>query len=302
MPSPRRGCWRALDWRTCRRTIWWPDAVAEDWSSGGCGVIRLVRSSSRTTCRLAIGLAWDRWRRLAPVVIHDVPRSPVEQMAIDEQWAREVAAGDRPASLRFWEWSSPAVVVGRFQSIPERGSCGRGGTTGVHGGPPVHGWRHDGGPAGRGDHLFAVRRRDGSWTAWTRRRPTGCGDSWLIDALRGLGVDARFQGLNDIAVRLAHRDGRWAPAAARWVDRNPRSGVKRAARRNGGFPRHRTVTVRARCCITPRWRMKLDGALMARLLKHLPGETVRQGRPFGVQAGGAAGPAAPRCKAWGGTA
>ncbi len=28
-------------------------------------------------------------------------------------------AGDRPACLRFWEWSSPAVVVGRFQSIPD---------------------------------------------------------------------------------------------------------------------------------------------------------------------------------------
>ena len=61
----------------------------------------------------------DRWRVLAPVVIHDRPRSPIEQMTVDRQWAREVAAGARPASVRFWEWTSPAVVVGRFQSIPD---------------------------------------------------------------------------------------------------------------------------------------------------------------------------------------
>ena len=136
--------------------------------------------------------------------------SPVEQMAIDEQWAREVAAGERPASLRFWEWSSPAVVVGRFQSIPDE----------------VH--------VDEAERLgfTVVRRCTGGGTMVVQ--PGGA-----------------------ITYSLYAPRWRWpmTPAATRWVDRNPRSGVKRAARRNGGFPRHRTVTVRARCCITPRWRM-----------------------------------------------
>ena len=62
-----------------------------------------------------------RWRRLRRdlAVVHDTPRSPVEQMEVDERWAREVAAGLRPPTLRVWEWSGPCVVVGRFQSIPD---------------------------------------------------------------------------------------------------------------------------------------------------------------------------------------
>ena len=40
-------------------------------------------------------------------------------MDVDVQWSREVAAGERPATIRFWQWASPAVVVGRFQSIPD---------------------------------------------------------------------------------------------------------------------------------------------------------------------------------------
>ena len=40
-------------------------------------------------------------------------------MDVDVQWSREVAAGGPPATIRFWQWASPAVVVGRFQSIPD---------------------------------------------------------------------------------------------------------------------------------------------------------------------------------------
>ena len=38
-------------------------------------------------------------------------------MALDEVLAREVAAGRRPPTLRIWEWSAPAVVIGSFQSL-----------------------------------------------------------------------------------------------------------------------------------------------------------------------------------------
>ena len=61
----------------------------------------------------------ERWHRLAPKIVVDKPRRPQEQMDVDVQWSREVAAGERPATIRFWQWASPAVVVGRFQSIPD---------------------------------------------------------------------------------------------------------------------------------------------------------------------------------------
>ena len=40
-------------------------------------------------------------------------------MAIDETWAREVAAGTRQPTIRLWEWAGPAVVIGRFQSAQD---------------------------------------------------------------------------------------------------------------------------------------------------------------------------------------
>ena len=129
----------------------------------------------------------DRWRRLAPVVIHDVPRSPVEQMAIDEQWAREVAAGDRPASLRFWEWSSPAVVSDGSSRYPtrfmwtRRNDWGSRWSAGAR--VAARWWSSRGGAITYS--LYAPRWFvDGLDAAEAYRL---C-DSWLIDALRGLGV------------------------------------------------------------------------------------------------------------------
>src|SRR5579875_2262599 len=41
---------------------------------------------------------------------------PVEHVALDEVIAHEVADGTRPPTLRFWDWDSPLVVIGSFQS------------------------------------------------------------------------------------------------------------------------------------------------------------------------------------------
>ena len=193
----------------------------------------------------------DRWRRLAPVVIHDTPRSPVEQMAIDEQWAREVAAGERPASLRFWEWSSPAVVVGRFQSIPDEvhvDEAERLGFTVVQPGGAIT------------YSLYAPRWFvDGLDAAEAYRL---C-DSWLIDALRGLGVDARFQGLNDIAVADdACRDTVGGQEPAQWGKAGGAAQRRFPAPPDSDGPgavlHHTTLAY------------ELDGALMARLLNTSP--------------------------------
>jgi len=41
---------------------------------------------------------------------------PVVHVALDEVLAHEVAAGRRNPTLRFWDWDSPLVVIGSFQS------------------------------------------------------------------------------------------------------------------------------------------------------------------------------------------
>lgn len=139
-----------------------------------------------------------RWRHLHPTVILDCPRLPQEQMDIDEQWARDVAAGKRSATIRFWQWAAPAVVVGRFQSIPDEvhedvaaregfavvRRCTGGGAMFIEPGNTIT------------YSLYAPRDfvADVSNEASYRL----C-DMWLVSALRDLGLDVRFGGLNDIA-------------------------------------------------------------------------------------------------------
>lgn len=169
-----------------------------------------------------------RWSALWPRldIVHDIPREPAEQMAVDERWAREVAAGTRPPTLRIWEWSAPCVVVGRFQSIRDE----------------VH---ED---VARAEGITVVRRCTGGGAMFIEPGNTityslyvplsfvaGLSvessyrlcDRWLVEALRGLGLDVRFSGLND----LASQHGKIGGAAQRRFPA-PRVQTREAARGN----------------------------------------------------------------------
>ncbi|KAG0753353.1 hypothetical protein G6F22_021492 [Rhizopus arrhizus] len=50
-------------------------------------------------------------------LLHEGPQEPSLHMALDAVITDEVGAGQRPPTLRIWEWSAPAVVIGRFQSL-----------------------------------------------------------------------------------------------------------------------------------------------------------------------------------------
>ena len=186
-------------------------AIAIAWRRAIAGGDAPVSICAPTAATTAPGDEWRVWwRELRPVVVVDEVRGPTEQMEIDERWAREVAAGERPATVRFWRWGTPAVVVGRFQSIRDE----------------VH---QD---AAQAEGFTVVRRCTGGGAMFVRpddvityslyapasfvagadaaaayRR---CG-GWAVDALRRMGVDARFGGLNDIV----SQSGKIGGAAAR---------------------------------------------------------------------------------------
>ena len=141
-----------------------------------------------------------RWESLAAglSVVHDRPRTPAEQMALDVAWARQVADGRRGPTMRFWEWSAPAVVVGRFQSIDDEVDLRAAREAGL---AVVR--RCTGGgamlvtPEGAITFSLIAPRPfvDGLDVAASHRLCEG----WVVDALAGLGLDVRFSGLNDIA-------------------------------------------------------------------------------------------------------
>lgn len=73
-------------------------------------------TEAATTVRRALTRA-SGWRDHDWRFIREEPQDPALHMALDEVLAREVSAGRRPPTLRIWEWSAPAVVIGSFQSL-----------------------------------------------------------------------------------------------------------------------------------------------------------------------------------------
>jgi len=147
--------------------------------------------------RRALGKAtgWDDhvFDVIPPKVLH-----PAMHVALDEVIAREVASGVRPPTLRFWDWDSPLVVIGSFQSVRNEVD-------------PEGAARH---------HIDVVRRVSGGGAMFMEpgntityslvvpaslveglsfERSYSFLDEWVIGALADVGVSAHFVPLNDIA-------------------------------------------------------------------------------------------------------
>ena len=73
---------------------------------------RAVAIAVRRALGRATGWADHAWQ-----VVPAQVRPTLENLALDEVLAREVGAGHRPPTLRFWDWDEPAVVIGSFQSV-----------------------------------------------------------------------------------------------------------------------------------------------------------------------------------------
>jgi lipoate-protein ligase A len=131
-------------------------------------------------------------------LIHEGPQPPALHMALDAIITDEVGAGQRAPTLRIWEWSAPAVVIGRFQSLNNHVE-----------------------PAGARRHGIEVVRRvsgggamfiePGNSITYSLSVPQALVhgmsfqesyaflDAWVLTALQGLGIKAWYQPLNDIA-------------------------------------------------------------------------------------------------------
>ena len=139
-----------------------------------------------------------RWSGLELDLIRDRPRQPVMQMAMDQALNDAVAQGRLPPTLRIWNWAAPAVILGRFQSLSRE----------------VHVER------ARSLGFALVRRCTGGGTmviqpdraiTYSLYLPLDfvkgadlidsyriC-DYWLVRGLRMQGIQAGWQGMNDIA-------------------------------------------------------------------------------------------------------
>jgi lipoate---protein ligase len=139
----------------------------------------------------------SNWRENSWRLIDGDPQPPAMHMALDEVLTRRVGAGERPPTLRFWRWSMPAVILGRFQSVRNEVDEG----------------------AAREYGIQIVRRMTGGGAMFVEPENVitysiyappelvaGMSpvdsyaflDEWVIEALRSLGIDAWYEPINDI--------------------------------------------------------------------------------------------------------
>ena len=150
-----------------------------------------------TTIRRAIHRA-TTWRDYDWQLVHDTAYPPVMQMALDQVLAEEVGAGRRKPTLRIWEWDSPAVVIGSFQSVKNEVD-------------PVNAEKYGFEVVRRISGGGAMFMEAGSVITYSIYVPSelveGMSfadsyaflDEWVIIALQSLGIEATYVPLNDIA-------------------------------------------------------------------------------------------------------
>jgi len=138
-----------------------------------------------------------RWKAHEWELIPASPEAPPMNLALDEVLTKTVGRGERKPTLRFWAWSAPCVVLGRFQSVRNE--------------VQIENAREDG--------VQIVRRISGGGAMFIEPplaitysihvppsfveglsfpQSYAFLDSWVIEALRELGMDAWYAPLNDI--------------------------------------------------------------------------------------------------------
>lgn len=151
-----------------------------------------VATVARRALTSAKNFADFDWEYLAPE-----PLQPLQQMAMDQVLTEQVGLGERGPTLRLWEWAAPAVVIGSFQSLRNEVDME---------GAKRHGLEVVRRISGGGAMFMEL----GTAITYSLYAPTelvaGMSfqesyaflDDWVIQALRGLGIDAHYKPLNDI--------------------------------------------------------------------------------------------------------
>lgn len=160
-----------------------------------------VATAVRRALGRSTGFSDHEWEIIGPTSL-----STTMHVAMDEVLTTDVGLGLRNPTLRFWEWQSPSVVIGSFQSM-----------------------RNEVDPEGVSRHGISVVRRisgggamfmeHGNAITYSLYLPQSMVDgmsfadsypfldAWVMEALGKLGINAWYQPLNDIATDIGKIGG-----------------------------------------------------------------------------------------------
>ncbi|WP_137872628.1 biotin/lipoate A/B protein ligase family protein [Rhodococcus sp. Q] len=162
----------------------------------GVAMIGFTPESVGIAIRRALGHATG-WYDHTFDVIGPVVLDPAMHVALDEVITREVASGERGPTLRFWDWDSPLVVIGSFQSV--RNEVDEDAAA-----------RHGIGIVRRISGGGAMFMEPGNCITYSLSVPTSLVDGlsfersyefldqWVMGALADVGIKARYVPINDI--------------------------------------------------------------------------------------------------------
>lgn len=157
------------------------------------------------TVRRALGAA-TTWRDYEWQIVQEAAVSPAMHLALDEVLAREVGAGRRAPTLRFWEWDRSCIIIGSFQSLRNEVDLDEAGKLGVEVVRRVSG----------GGAMFV---EPGTIITYSLYAPAALVqsmsfadsyaflDDWVLQALNSLGIAASYKPLNDIVGPLGKIGG-----------------------------------------------------------------------------------------------
>lgn len=166
-------------------------------AAGEARMIGFTPDAVAIAVRRAVGRATG-WADHTFDIIHGAAETPPMQMALDQVLAEAVAAGTRAPTLRIWEWERPTVVIGSFQSLRNEVDTDAAVAYGVTVVRRISG----------GGAMFI---EPGNTITYSLYVPTSLVeglsfersyaflDDWVLGALHGLGIDASYVPLNDIA-------------------------------------------------------------------------------------------------------
>lgn len=152
-----------------------------------------VATAIRRALQKATGWGDYEWQ-----LVHPGPLSPLMHLALDEVLTEAVGAGTRKPTLRIWEWDSPAVVIGSFQSVKNEVD-------------PVNAEKYGHRVVRRISGGGAMFIEPGGAVTYSLYAPAelvagmtfadsyAFFDEWAVQALQSLGIDATYVPLNDIA-------------------------------------------------------------------------------------------------------
>lgn len=150
----------------------------------------------------------SRWADYRWCIIRETPLSGPVNLALDEVLTRRVGAGERPPTLRFWKYTGPVVVLGRFQSVANETS-----DEGVaeYGVDVVRRMTGGGAMFGEPENIitYSIYAPPELVSGMSTVDSYAFLDSWMVEALRSLGVDAWYEPIND----LTSSDGKVGGAA-----------------------------------------------------------------------------------------